>query len=353
MSLQKVKPVYMMLGLTTCTFVLHKIYKKFKTSTTRTQQVSPLEIEDEHAISLVSAPFRQASILAKSLSLDQNDQLMLYGLYKQANEGNASNTTEPRRLNVVAFTKYSSWKKFHNMPRHFAMMKYIEVVEHFVELNQNESDGGARKVCVGSGNDAVKDMMNQDDIDYGEDSSVDLSEDSEDENEDRKHLQLGSEMNLAAKQSTLSGGHVLQREGEMNFMQAASVGDATSLKEFIDSGADVNERDESGQSALHMAADNGSIECVQKLLAAGSDPNAADNDGISVLQAAVIGGSIDVAKILLSSGADPDHHDLDGDTPRSCAEDDDNEDMKVLLRTSKSVDIVNKSFDSFISQASC
>ena len=341
-----------MLGLTTCTFVLHKIYKKIKTAT-RTQQVSPLEIEDENAISLVSAPFQQASMLARSLSLDQNDQLMLYGLYKQANEGNASNTTEPRRLNVVAFTKYSSWKKFHNMPRHFAMMKYIEVVEHFMELNQNESDGGARKVCVGSGNDAVKDMMNQDDIDYGEDSSVDLSEDSEDENEDSKQLQLGSEMSLAAKQSTLSGGNLLQREGDMNFMQAASVGDATSLKQFIDYGVDVNERDESGQSALHMAADNGSIECVQKLLAAGSDPNAADNDGISVLQAAVIGGSIDVAKILLSSGADPDHHDLDGDTPRSCAEDDDNEDMKVLLRRANSVDIVDISFDSFKSQVSC
>ena len=352
MPLQKVKPVYMILGLTTCTFLIHKIYKKIKTAT-RAQQVPPLDIEDENAISLVSAPFQKASTLARSLILDQNDQLMLYGLYKQANEGNASNTTEPRRLCVVAFAKHSSWKKFHNLPRHFAMMKYIEVVEHFMELNQNESDGGARKVCVGSGNDAVKDMMNQDDIDYGDDSSVDLSEDSEDENEDSKQLQLGSEISLAAKQSTLSVGNLLQHEGDMNFMQAASVGDATSLKQFIDFGVDVNERDESGQSALHMAADNGSIECVQKLLAAGSDPNAADNDGISVLQAAVIGGSIDVAKILLSSGADPDHHDLDGDTPRSCAEDDDNEDMKVLLRRANSVDIVDISIDSFKSQVSC
>jgi len=61
-----------------------------------------------------------------------------------------------------------------------------------------------------------------------------------------------------------------------------------------------------------------------------------------VLEAAVIGGSIEVVTILVNAGADPDHQDVDGDTPRSCAEDDDNEDMKMLLRGAQCVKAVEQ-----------
>jgi ankyrin repeat protein len=342
MPMQKGKPLLIMLGLTSCAFVLNKIYKKYKLHTTK---VSPALGDDKNAISQLSAPFQRASELATSLSLDQDDQLMVYGLYKQANSGNASNTTEPSRLNFVSFKKYSSWKKFHNMPRHFAMMKYIEIVEHFIELGKSDTDpGGAGKVCIGGGNDAVEEMMDQNDIDYGEESSVDLSEDSDEINEDRDEFKkLPAEISLGAKQSTLGGGSTPQQhEEDMNFMQAAGIGDAILLEQFIHSDSDVNEKDDSGQSALHMAADTGSIKCVQILLEAGADPNASDNDGISVLEAAVIGGSIEVVTILVNAGADPDHQDVDGDTPRSCAEDDDNEDMKMLLRGAQCVKAVEQ-----------
>jgi len=343
--MRKGKPAFILLGLTTCVFVLHKVYKKYKSPTTK---ASPAPGNEKKMVSLLSTPFQQASEIARSLSLDQDDQLMLYGLYKQANGGNASDSTEPSRLNLVSYKKYSSWKKFHNMPRHFAMMKYVEVVEHFVELGQSEIGAG------GAGKVSVEEMMDQNDIDYGDESSVDLSESSEERGKERdQNHNVSGEISFGAKQSTLGGVSIPHYEGEMNFMQAASVGDATSLKQCIHSDADVNERDESGQSALHMAADNGSIKCVHILLRAGADPNASDNDGISVLEAAVIGGSIKVVKTLLDVGADPDHPDMDGDTPRSCAEDDDNEEMKMLLREAKSVEAVDKSFDSLKSQVSC
>lgn len=100
----------------------------------------------------------------------------------------------------------------------------------------------------------------------------------------------------------------------------------------------VNQRDELGQSALHMAADKGDPQIISILLSAGADPNAIDHEGISVLEAAVIGGNVHAVKLLLDAGADPDHEDMEGDTPRNCAEDDDNDEMKVLLRNAKRLD---------------
>jgi hypothetical protein len=59
---------------------------------------------------------------------------------------------------------------------------------------------------------------------------------------------------------------------------------------------------------------------------------------------------------LLDAGADPDQEDNDGDSARTCAEDDDNDAMKVLLRNAKRLDAANTSFESWksqISQFSC
>ncbi len=225
------------------------------------------------------------------------------------------------------------------------MMKYVEVVEHF------NSSGAAFKPSEANagGEAAVLNMMDDSDIVYDDEdeSSIDLSLDDDYDS----NMDLGTDMSIGAKQSTLVGIDSVSQdfEGEISMSRAASVGNVEALQLRIDLGNDVNEQDSNGQTALHMAADRGNVDCVEILLKAGADPNAADKEGISVLGAAVIGGNVAVVKILLGAGADPDHEDMDGDTPRSCAEDDDNEELKTLLRMAKKIGEKDESFGSIVS----
>jgi len=112
---------------------------------------------------------------------------------------------------------------------------------------------------------------------------------------------------------------------------AAMEGNVAKVRMAIDSGTDIAEADETGQTALHFAADRGWADCVSLLLDNGADANSADGEGISALQAAVIGGDVECVRLLLKAGADPDHEDADGDTPRSCAVDDGSEEMRALF----------------------
>jgi acyl-CoA-binding protein len=356
MSMQKstTKAIYIALGITTCAAIFKLAHTKYKQS----KQNSSSNLTDattrtnHESIALLKPLFEKAAQQAKSLTLNQNDQLMLYGLYKQAKIGNV-NMKQPSRLNIVAWKKFHAWSKFNSMPQHFAMMKYLEVVEHFT-LSGSGSASASASAAAG-GEDAVLNVMDDSDIVYEDESSVDLSVDDDDDDE-HDTLDLGNEMSIGKKQSTLGGGANYPQDdfdGDISILQAASSGNTEFLQQIIDSGDDVNERDENGQSALHMAADKGNVDCVTILLKSGADPNAADKEGISVLEAAVIGGSVAAVKILLDAGSDPDHEDMDGDTPRSCAEDDDNDEMKFLLRTAEKSGENDTSFNSIQSQVSC
>jgi ankyrin repeat protein len=70
-------------------------------------------------------------------------------------------------------------------------------------------------------------------------------------------------------------------------------------------------------------------------LKSGAVVDSVDHDGVSVLQAAVIAGHVDICALLLHHGADPDHLDADEESPRSCAEGDD--DMMTLFQTLESL----------------
>lgn len=280
--------------------------------------------------------FDKACAIAKNelKSLPPNDQLMLYGLYKQAKFGNAANLPSPSKLNMVAYSKYDAWTKFHTMPRDFAMTKYVEVVYHFVG---NAAGGiGAGESISRGGLFGMQD--DNADIIYDDDGEeIDFFTDDDDD-DDKKYEKGKPSLSFGAQPSTLS--HLPQGmiTDKSNLLHAASENNPESIKECILNGADVNEIDENGQSALHLAADKGFATCVNVLLEAGADVNAADISGISVLEAAVIGGKIDVIKILVKAGADPDQEDMDGETPRSCAEDDSDVEIQSFLRNAPRVE---------------
>jgi acyl-CoA-binding protein len=328
----------------------------------RLKRTNALDQEEEEAVKLLLPSFTNASQLARSLkNISQHNQLMLYGLYKQARNGNARDNTSNFAMgafNLIARKKYEAWTKFHDMPRHFAMMKYIEVIEHFMTRDSVEIESTAD-----GGFDLVEEMMNENDIVYeNEDEVIEFSDEENDQQTERSNsFDLGSnDVSIGIKQSTLGGRVRASDDYEDGFepsernsvMFAASVNDIKLMEKALTLSDDVDERDDNGQCALHIAADKGHVECVKLLLDAGSDPNAVDFEGISVLEAAVIGGSIEVCKILLDAGADPDHEDADGDTPRTCAEDDSDEEIQTLLRQAKPLESLEKSFSSMGTEAS-
>jgi ankyrin repeat protein len=67
-------------------------------------------------------------------------------------------------------------------------------------------------------------------------------------------------------------------------------------------GANPDQRDEQGATALALAAGMGFQEAVEVLLAAGADPNVRDLSGLTALDLAEEHGSHDIVAALLRGG---------------------------------------------------
>lgn len=96
----------------------------------------------------------------------------------------------------------------------------------------------------------------------------------------------------------------------------ATIGkDEKELGAIIANGANVNDADKSGRTALHHAAINGDARATEILLNAGASVDAADSDGWTPLHFAARGHEMDVAKLLVNAGAKIDAEDSHGNTP--------------------------------------
>lgn len=93
--------------------------------------------------------------------------------------------------------------------------------------------------------------------------------------------------------------------GETALMFAARVGDLESAKLLVEAGANVNDTDAWGVSAVNLAAHSGFTELVEYLLEKGADPNAAAC-GFHPLHVAVMRRDARMVKAMLEHGAKPD-----------------------------------------------
>ncbi len=66
----------------------------------------------------------------------------------------------------------------------------------------------------------------------------------------------------------------------------------------ISNGADLNELDDLGNSALHWAVMRGDIEIVKILLEAGADPNVISSDGYTPKWSAIDFDLVEIAEVL-------------------------------------------------------
>ncbi|WP_432735854.1 ankyrin repeat domain-containing protein [Maridesulfovibrio sp. FT414] len=97
---------------------------------------------------------------------------------------------------------------------------------------------------------------------------------------------------------------------------AAYHGRADKVREYIDRGVDVDERDSYGATALHAAMFQNNIRIIRMLIDAGYDVNAQGTEnGFTPLHDAVWANNLQGAKLLIASGARLDIRDKKGQTP--------------------------------------
>ena len=86
------------------------------------------------------------------------------------------------------------------------------------------------------------------------------------------------------------------------------------IKELIDMGADVNECNEYGSTALMMASMSNHKEIVEILIQNGADVNECNEYGTTAFMMASMNNHKKIVEILIQNGADVNHRDRDGDT---------------------------------------
>ena len=84
---------------------------------------------------------------------------------------------------------------------------------------------------------------------------------------------------------------------------AAYKGNAAKVSAALKRGANINAKDDKGQTALMLASSNGHAKVVGLLLQDGANPNAETSDGKTALIWAEHKGHKQVAKILVEHGA--------------------------------------------------
>jgi ankyrin repeat protein len=78
--------------------------------------------------------------------------------------------------------------------------------------------------------------------------------------------------------------------------RAVTRGDVEAIRQQLRSGADINARDQYGQTALMLAAHHGHYEVVEALVASGADLNVTAEYTQSALMLAILAGHADIAR---------------------------------------------------------
>jgi len=103
--------------------------------------------------------------------------------------------------------------------------------------------------------------------------------------------------------------------GRPPIIEAVRKGDGNALRALLQKGANVNETEGDGATALHWASYRDDLQSADALLKAGAKVNAANDLGATALWAAAQNGSTAMVKRLLDGGANPNLALLSGETP--------------------------------------
>ena len=102
----------------------------------------------------------------------------------------------------------------------------------------------------------------------------------------------------------LSLSHPIQMPPKIGVHQAAVEGDLEAIRQHINFGSDLNEKDVYGSTPLIIAATFGKTDAALTLIEAGADLNIKNNDGSTALITAAFFCRTEIVKALLDKGAD-------------------------------------------------
>jgi len=131
--------------------------------------------------------------------------------------------------------------------------------------------------------------------------------------------------------------------GTSKLHQASWKGDLDLLEAEIAAGADVNNLEEHGRTALHFAAYTGKLTdpegnqvkttaLVKALIDAGADVNVADKGGSTALHEATPNGNTEIAKLLIAAGANVAAENKHKETPHDIARHRKHPELVTLLK---------------------
>jgi pectate lyase len=99
---------------------------------------------------------------------------------------------------------------------------------------------------------------------------------------------------------------LIDKRAEVSINVAAFIGDVGKVKDFIERGCSVNKADTSGQTPLHYAAAGNHEDIAELLVSHGADVNAVAGTWRTPLGVAARTGSVDMAEFLIAHGANVD-----------------------------------------------
>jgi CubicO group peptidase (beta-lactamase class C family) len=105
----------------------------------------------------------------------------------------------------------------------------------------------------------------------------------------------------------------------MSLHAAALQGNLEAIRQHIEAGSDLNEKDAYGSSPLIVAAVFGRTEVARALIEAGADLNITNNDGATALHTAAFFCRTEIVRALLEKGANKYLRDNFGNTPLGSA----------------------------------
>jgi formylglycine-generating enzyme required for sulfatase activity len=95
-----------------------------------------------------------------------------------------------------------------------------------------------------------------------------------------------------------------KKESPLTVFEISKINDISAMQTYINSGGDVNAKNNNGLTALMIAAMNSCYDIAKLLIDAGADVNTQSDDGLTALMAATSRGFTKMMKLLIEANAD-------------------------------------------------
>lgn len=114
-----------------------------------------------------------------------------------------------------------------------------------------------------------------------------------------------SDHDIVCKINEIDSLDVVDREGRTLLMYAVLYERHSIVKYLLEHNANLSQQDKHKFTALHFSAQVGNVEIVETLLRAGADVNSKDDFGNSPIMKCKYNTPVDVFKLLVGYGANP------------------------------------------------